>query len=115
MAISEGKSLSQFRDDFNSIVARYGWSYNGNRNWRSRLIYQTNVRSAYAAGQWQQFQETKEAMPYLRYLTAGDERVRDSHQPYNNAAYHIDDPFWQTNYPPNGYNCRCTVIALSSI
>ncbi len=79
------------------------------------LIYQTNVRSAYAAGQWQQFQETKEAMPYLRYLTAGDERVRDSHQPYNNAAYHIDDPFWQTNYPPNGYNCRCTVIALSSI
>ena len=80
-AISEGKLLSQFRDDFDNIIARHGWSYNGSLSWRSRLIYITNVRSVYAARQWQQFQETKEALPYLRYLTAGDERVTHPYMP----------------------------------
>lgn len=27
--------------------------------------------------------------------------------------YHIDDPFWDYFYPPNGFNCRCTVRAFS--
>ncbi len=28
-------------------------------------------------------------------------------------GYHIDDPFWNYFYPPNGFNCRCTVRAFS--
>ena len=32
-----------------------GWA-NGGRNWRTRVIFETNLRTSYAAGRWQQLQ-----------------------------------------------------------
>ena len=49
-AIANGETLEQFRARFDQIVAKYGWDYNGSRDWRSRVIYETNVRTAYSAG-----------------------------------------------------------------
>lgn len=49
-AIADGTTLEEFRRDFDRIVAKYGWSYRGGRNWRSRVIYETNMRSSYMAG-----------------------------------------------------------------
>ena len=112
-AITQGQSLQDFQKSFDRIVAQYGWSYNGSRGWRSALIYNVNLRSSYAAGQWGQYQETKEDLPNLKYLTAGDDAVRDSHEELSGAIYPIDDPFWKFNYPPNGYQCRCGTIAVS--
>ena len=48
-AVTKGVSLETFRKDFDSIVAKHGWSYNGSRDWRSEIIYSTNVRQAYNA------------------------------------------------------------------
>ncbi|MGJ9389837.1 hypothetical protein ACI2HJ_09740, partial [Campylobacter jejuni] len=31
----------------------------------------------------------------------------------HNCAIHRDDPFWKTSFPPNDYNCKCKVIAVS--
>ena len=31
----------------------------------------------------------------------------------DNRIYHADDPIWNSIYPPNGYNCRCIVRALT--
>ncbi|WP_151834590.1 phage head morphogenesis protein, partial [Acinetobacter junii] len=38
---------------------------------------------------------------------------RPSHLALDGVIRHIDDPFWQKWYPPNGYRCRCTINAIT--
>lgn len=113
-AIRDGLTLQQFRQSFDAIVARHGWSYNGSRNWRSRVIFQTNLRTAMAAGRWQQIQRLRTARPYLRYVAVMDERTRPKHAEWHGAVLPVDDPWWQTHFPPNGWNCRCSVQSLNA-
>ena len=69
--------------------------------------------AAYAAGQWDEIQANKDILPYLRYVTMGDDLVRDEHRILHGTVAAIDDAFWQDNYPPNGWNCRCEVEPLT--
>lgn len=62
------------------------------------------------AAKWQKFQLDKDALPFLTYSTVGDARVRDSHRALDGITKHIDDPFWDVHFPPNGWRCRCNVI-----
>jgi len=80
---------------------------------RLRLIYDVNTRTASAAGQWERFEKSKRAMPYLRYVTKRDEKVREQHRTWNNLVLPVDHPFWDTHTPPNGWRCRCTLTAMS--
>ncbi len=48
----------------------------------------------------------------LQYRTANDERVRQSHRPLHGITLPAKDPFWDKYYPPNGWNCRCTVVRV---
>lgn len=112
-ALDNGESAASFQRRFDQIVAHHGWSYKGKRGWRSNLIYRVNVRSAYAAQHWKNFQDTRDELPYLKWITAKDERVRAAHRYLHGKVFHIDDPFLRTNYAPNGYNCRCTMVAIS--
>lgn len=76
-------------------------------------VYRTNIQTAYGHGRWQQQQRNKDKRPYLMYSAINDSRVRPSHLDLNRIIRHIDDPFWLLYYPPWGFMCRCTVIALT--
>lgn len=80
---------------------------------RLQLIYDTNLRQSYAAGQWQAIQRGKARRPWLVYRTMHDERVRHSHAAWDGVTLPVDDPWWRTHYPPNGWRCRCRVIAVN--
>ena len=80
---------------------------------RLETIFRTQTQNAYMAGKWQSFEETRDFAPYLQYSAILDGRTRQSHAAAHGAVYHIDDSFWDYFYPPNGFNCRCTVRALS--
>lgn len=80
---------------------------------RLRLIYDTNVRQALAAGQWQRMLRNRDSHPYVRYVSMDDSRVRPLHRLWHNTVLPIDHPFWQTHRPPNGYHCRCRVIGVT--
>lgn len=105
-SIADGSTFNDFKD----LVADSGIalpeSYLDN-------VFRTNIQSAYAHGRWQQQQRNKAARPYLMYSAIDDSRVRPSHLAMNRIIRHIDDPFWLIWYPPNGFRCRCTVIALT--
>lgn len=112
-AKANGSTITDFRKDFDAIVQKHGWTYNGKRGWRTRVIYDTNMRSAAMAGRWEQLTANAERRPYLQYRTAGDARVRPQHRAWNGQIHRIGDAFWDTHYPPNGWGCRCTVRAFS--
>lgn len=78
-----------------------------------KTIFTTNLQTAYAAGRYAKMQEFKGTRPYWRYVTLGDNRVRLSHAVLSGMVFPADHPFWNENYPPNGYRCRCGVQSLS--
>ena len=112
-ALAKGQTITAFRKDFDRLVQEHGWTYRGKRGWRTSIIFDTNMRTAHMAGRWEQLQANKARRPFLQYRTAGDARVRPMHRQWNGLVFPIDDAFWQTHYPPNGWNCRCTVRAFS--
>lgn len=110
-AKANGSTIADFRKDWDTIVQRHGWTYNGKRGWRTRVVFDANMRSATMAGRWAQLQANADRRPFLQYRTAGDARVRPQHRQWNGRIYPITDAFWTTFYPPNGWGCRCTVRA----
>lgn len=80
---------------------------------RLETIYRTNMQSAFSAGQYQTYMANIDNRPYWQYQAVGDSRTRPSHLAMSGIVLRHDDPFWTTFYPPNGYNCRCTVIAYA--
>ena len=80
---------------------------------RLKLIYDTNTRQAYATGLWERVERSKKALPYVRYITRRDDRVRAEHQAWDNLTLPVDDDFWKTHWPPNGWRCRCRVMSMT--
>lgn len=113
-AIAGGGTLEQFRRDFDRIVTTHGWSYNGGRNWRSRVIYETNLRSSYMSGRYQQLLELRDVRPYWMYVhNDAVEHPRPLHESWDGLVLRWDDPWWQYHFPINAWGCQCSVRALS--
>lgn len=80
---------------------------------RLRTIFDVNLSSAYAAGHWQKIKANEASAPYLLYNAVDDGRTRPLHRSWDEKVLRVDDPFWRTHYPPNGWRCRCSVIQLN--
>lgn len=98
------KPFYKFYQDVTSIKEKY------NRHWL-RAEYNFATASAEMAAQWAAYEEVK-GTTYLQYRTALDDRVRAEHAALEGVTLPLDDPFWDTAFPPNGWNCRCHVIPV---
>ena len=118
-----GGSIGQFRKDFAEAVRKSGWAgwtgqgTKAGEAWRTRVIYQTNIATSYAAGRWAQLNDPDLARvrPFWQYIHSDSVlSPRPLHQAWGDSKltlpkYH---PFWSTHFPPNGWGCQCRIKAV---
>ena len=121
-AIATGTGLDAFRKDFDALVAKNGWTgwtgegSKGGVAWRTKVIYQTNMATSYAAGRWKQLNDPEllKILPYWQYHHNDSvQHPRPLHVSWDGLTLPPDHPFWQTHFPPNGWGCQCRVSAVS--
>ncbi|MGG7074553.1 phage minor head protein [Campylobacter sp. 9BO] len=124
-AYKNGIGFDEWKKQIKSKLAARGWLgetqvvnpktgevkkiYVGHR--RLKTIYNTNMRTAYAQARYtNQMQSSGE---YFRYVAVMDRLTRQAHKQMHGITLPKTDKFWDKNYPPNGWNCRCKVQVLS--
>lgn len=95
-------SWNEFKKLAAPITAMY------NKTWLE-TEYNQAMANAEMGSKWNGFAENADIYPNLEYRAVMDGRTRDEHAALNGTVLPIDDPFWEANYPPNGWGCRCSV------
>lgn len=128
-AIAKGSTLADFKKGMKERLSAKGWwqpvevtddatgetkTVDLTKSRRLRTIFETNMRTSYAAGQWTRIQRTKKALPFLCYKTVGDARVRPRHRAWHNVVLPVDHPWWKTHFPPCDWQCRCQVVQMTA-
>ncbi len=98
------KTFEAFLNDVRKIDKTYNSNY-------LRAEYNFVQSSAQMAAKWERFMEDGDRYN-LQYRTAGDGKVRPEHAALNGVTLPPSDTFWEEYYPPNGWNCRCTVVQV---
>ncbi|MEO7344123.1 MAG: phage minor head protein, partial [Methylotenera sp.] len=114
-AKQNGGGYSDFKNRFEQITTKHGWSYNGVPSWRSRVIYDTNITQSYNAGRYVQMQAVKELRPFWQYRHTSIEHPRLQHKSWDGTILSADDPWWDTHSPQNGWGCKCRIDSLSRV
>lgn len=128
-AMEAGITLRDFKKEITETLEQKGWLAPKDERatvklpdgtirkrltgWRLDTVYRNNLGTSYQAGRYEQMMAVKEQRPFWQYMTVGDPSVRDEHAAQHGVVRQADHPFWNTWYPPNGFNCRCYVKTLS--
>ncbi len=103
------KATGITKDEFErravSIMRRH------NKTWLKAEL-QATTAAAQSAEAWRNIKQREYLYPNLKYSTAHDERVRDSHRTLDGIIKPVNDDFWKTYFPPNGWGCRCKVLQV---
>lgn len=126
-AFVEGQSFEKWKEELKPTLQKHGWFgksvevINPKTNEKksievgaSRLkkIFYTNARTAYAQSEARAGYKLP-LSEYIRYVAILDNRTRHTHAQMHGKIAHRKDKFWEKNYPPNGWNCRCAVEFIS--
>lgn len=96
------RTFAEFKDKVLDIDLQY------NTNWLKTEYNQAVVQSQHAKN-WNRFKEDADLYPNLKYVTVGDDRVRNDHRALDGIIRPVEDAFWNTYAPQNGWGCRCTL------
>ena len=125
-AQKSGQSFESWKKDLTPTLQKYGWWGKtevmnpttgefktidvGSR--RLKTIYDTNMRTSYAQARYRT--QMNSDAEYLRYSAILDSKTRPAHRLLHGTILPKNDPWWDTNYPPNGWRCRCKARAITS-
>ncbi len=119
-ALEAGETMETFRSRLRPFLERRGWARDiaeaprgGDIPTRLKRIYQANMRTSRAAGQWTRIQRTKQLMPFLLYELGPSRDHRPEHEAWAGTCLPVDHPFWRRAMPPNGWGCKCRVRQIT--
>ena len=105
--LDDNNELRPF-EDFLNDVQKVNNTYNGSY---LKTEYNFARQSSLSAARWKQFEKDGDRYN-LQYRTAYDDRVRTSHRKLEGITLPPSSKFWNDYFPPNGWNCRCTVVQV---
>lgn len=126
--IDAGQDFGTFKRELQPLLVKQGWWGTANMvdpltgekrdvqlgsPRRLRTIYDINLRTANAAGQWRRIERTKKTHPYLLYQLGPAQHHRPQHLAWDGILLPADDSFWSSHFPPNGWGCKCWVRQVS--
>jgi len=127
-AMQQGQSLEQWKASITPTLQDKGWwgkkvvvNPEGREQEvqlgsprRLRIIYHTNMQSAFAAGRYKAMLAGAETRPYWEYRHITINNPRKEHKAWDGRILRYDDPFWSVAYPPSKFGCNCRVTARSA-
>lgn len=127
-ALAEGTTLADFKKRLTPQLQARGWwgrqdvldpvtgetvSAQLGSPRRLRVIFETNLATAYSEGQAERIEANKGLFEFLMYDGLNAANPRDAHRPYDGLVLRADDPWWNAHRPVKAWGCKCTVIQLS--
>lgn len=124
-AVAEGQTFHTFKKEMLEKLGEDGWGNYAQKDEvtgedltrlsdkRLKKVYQVNKTQSYHTGSWHRFEANKATHPYLRYRLGPSLNHRPDHKSFENLVLPVDDPFWQTHMPMNGWGCKCWVQSLT--
>lgn len=111
-ALRDGSMFESFLDRAVNIFTGEG---QGTVPGRAHLenVFRTNLQTAYQVGRFEQLMQVTVRRPYWQYNAVDDKDTRPTHFAQEGKVYRFDHPFWQRWYPPNGFQCRCSVVSVA--
>ena len=129
-AIQNGTTFEQFKKDLIPTLQHKGWwgkqdaidtatgelrTVQLGSQYRLKTIFNVNIQTSLQVGHYKAMTDpdVMKARPYWRYSAVMDGKTRPTHRTWNGIILPAGSSWWDTHYPPNGWNCRCTVVSVS--
>jgi SPP1 gp7 family putative phage head morphogenesis protein len=83
----------------------------------ARTVFRTERTGAFAAGRLAQAfgDDLDDFVVAFKYVAVGDGDTRPNHKANDGKYFDKRDPNWAGRIPPNGFNCRCRLLAIDKL
>ena len=100
------RSFSDFKELCQKEVEKF------NKKWLE-AEYNLSIAVGQNSAQYLRFMAEKDTVTsFVKYQTAGDDKVREAHKVLNGKIFNLSDKEAMDLYPPNGYGCRCEMVQV---
>lgn len=96
------KPFEKWREDVAAIADHQVGSW-------LRTEYDTAIKRAHLAADWQQFEAEADLFPNLEWLPSTSAEPRLEHMAFYGLILPIHHPFWREYFPGNVWGCKCGI------